>query len=140
MDMEVRHTQHKIPVSFEATSSSDAASPGLSFPLGTALVLFIILAVTAIFSFCYHLEKRRRNSVATLLPITLPQNPPKMCPLPPIKMELVPSLPVMMPGEDIPTFIAWQCPHLDSLSVSKLKDTEDGKERASRAAMESKPN
>ncbi|KAH7300809.1 hypothetical protein KP509_24G079500 [Ceratopteris richardii] len=46
-------------------SLGEASRPGLSFPLGTGLVVLIILFVSALFSFCYHWLSLKKARTAT---------------------------------------------------------------------------
>ncbi|KAL3525544.1 hypothetical protein ACH5RR_013916 [Cinchona calisaya] len=96
----------------------DASSrPSIGFPLGTAILLIIIFSISGILSCCYHWDKlqsfRRSfsgdtepeedtdrdtsNSKLSQSHMTLKQNQKQ-------------SLPVIMPGDQIPKFIAMPCP------------------------------
>lgn len=95
---------------------ADASRPSLGFPLGTALLLIIIFSLSGIFSCCYHWDKLRSfrrsftdatadleadsdqdTSKAKLAHMSLKQNQNQ-------------SLPVLMPGDQVPKFIALPCP------------------------------
>ncbi|CAI9777722.1 unnamed protein product [Fraxinus pennsylvanica] len=95
-----------------------ASRPFLGFPLGTALLLIIVFSLSGIFSCCYHWEKLRsfRRSFSNLQADD-DQGPSK----PKIlvsKQEFFQSsmeqqkesLPVLMPGDNYPKFIALPCP------------------------------
>ncbi|KAL1315725.1 uncharacterized protein At5g65660-like [Arachis stenosperma] len=91
----------------------DASRPSLGFPLGTALLLIIIFSLSGIFSCCYHWDKLRsfRQSQSTPSSSSSPSHPS----LSPIKPNLIctskgDSLPVLMPGDLLPKFIAMPCP------------------------------
>ncbi|CAI9763582.1 unnamed protein product [Fraxinus pennsylvanica] len=93
-------------------SHGEASRPSLGFPLGTALLLIIIFSLSGIFSCCYHWEKLRsfRRSFSALganddqghskLKITHMSSKEK-------QNEI---LPVMMPGDNFPKFVALPCP------------------------------
>ncbi|KAJ7965854.1 Hydroxyproline-rich glycoprotein family protein [Quillaja saponaria] len=94
----------------------------ISFPLGLALLLVMFLGMSGLFCCCLHWNKLRsllkiqsfgdfsqtpadHNHIST----TTPQ---KTVPQPPMTMEQnqVQSLPVLMPGDEVPKFIAMACP------------------------------
>ncbi|WCJ32044.1 hydroxyproline-rich glycoprotein family protein [Euphorbia peplus] len=96
----------------------DASRPSLGFPLGTALLLIIIFTLSGIFSCCYHWDKLRslRRSFSDDndpfthdLEATSPSSKPKSL-HPDFKQTQSLSLPVLMPGDQIPKFIALPCP------------------------------
>ncbi|CAK9150607.1 unnamed protein product [Ilex paraguariensis] len=93
----------------------DTSRPSLGFPLGTALLLIIIFSLSGIFSCCYHWDKLRslRRSFAD------GTDPEAGSDEETSKLEATPmdlkqiknqSLPVLMPGDQIPKFIALPCP------------------------------
>ncbi|XP_010519173.1 PREDICTED: uncharacterized protein At5g65660-like [Tarenaya hassleriana] len=91
----------------------DASRPSLGFPLGTALLLIIIFSLSGIFSCCYHWDKHRslRRSLSAAAAGDIESSPAK--PRPPIsetKKNQSQSVPVLMPGDDTPKFIALPCP------------------------------
>ncbi|XP_010518907.1 PREDICTED: uncharacterized protein At5g65660-like [Tarenaya hassleriana] len=96
----------------------DASRPSLGFPLGTALLLVIIFSLSGIFSCCYHWDKHRslRRSLSAAAaghPSAgdIESSPSK--PKPPFsdeKKNQSMSVPVLMPGDDTPKFIALPCP------------------------------
>ncbi|KAL1327438.1 uncharacterized protein At5g65660 isoform X2 [Arachis ipaensis] len=83
----------------------DASRPSLGFPLGTALLLIIIFTLSGVFSCCYHWDKFRsfRQSQFPSSPTKSNLNEPK-------KQNREESLPVLMPGDQLPKFIAMPCP------------------------------
>ncbi|GLT46875.1 hypothetical protein SLA2020_206040 [Shorea laevis] len=95
----------------------DASRPSLGFPLGTALLLIIIFSLSGIFSCCYHWDKLRSlrqsfsEDVADLdgdieaSPVSKSNSS-----LSESKKIQGQSLPVLMPGDQIPKFIALPCP------------------------------
>ncbi|KAH7566778.1 hypothetical protein ACOSP7_023435 [Xanthoceras sorbifolium] len=94
----------------------DASRPSLGFPLGTALLLIIIFSLSGIFSCCYHWDKLRslRRSFsqdadpnAHDFDASLSKSKP---PYTDLKKNQSQSLPVLMPGDRIPKFIALPCP------------------------------
>ncbi|OMP11248.1 hypothetical protein CCACVL1_00599 [Corchorus capsularis] len=94
----------------------DASRPSLGFPLGTALLLIVIFSLSGIFSCCYHWDKlrslRRSFSNGTDIPDDdIEASPSKSKPeFMDLKKNISQSLPVLMPGDQIPKFIALPCP------------------------------
>ncbi|XP_021890481.1 uncharacterized protein At5g65660 [Carica papaya] len=97
---------------------ADASRPSLGFPLGTALLLIVIFSLSGIFSCCYHWEKLRslRQSLSGNHPDhpgrdDLEASPSKSIP-PPTELKKIESqsFSVLMPGDQIPKFIALPCP------------------------------
>ncbi|MED6118627.1 hypothetical protein PIB30_004679 [Stylosanthes scabra] len=89
----------------------DASRPSLGFPLGTALLLIIIFTLSGVFSCCYHWDKFRsfRQSFSSHPPF--PSSPTKSNLNESKKQEKrEESLPVLMPGDELPKFIAMPCP------------------------------
>ncbi|MQL84079.1 hypothetical protein Taro_016600 [Colocasia esculenta] len=118
--------QHQfMPPSYEAAPTSSSSRPMLGFPLGTALLLLVIFCLSGVLSCCYHWDKiqalRRRA-------LGLGEGEPAdeengggdggvdpAAGIPPSNE----SLPVIMPGDRIPKFMAWPCPcdHLPSFAA-----------------------
>ncbi|BAT99394.1 hypothetical protein LR48_Vigan07g130000 [Vigna angularis] len=93
-------------------SHIDTSRPSLGFPLGTALLLIIIFSLSGMFSCCYHWDKLRsfRQSLSPPHPQpSLTQSQPSM-----VKQNKGQSLPVLMPGDELPKFIAMPCPRQPS--------------------------
>ncbi|XP_015890520.3 uncharacterized protein At5g65660 [Ziziphus jujuba] len=94
----------------------DASRPSLGFPLGTALLLIIIFSLSGIFSCCYHWDKlkslRRSFSDEPHPEADIEQqSPSKSKPsFMDLKQNERQSLPVLMPGDKVPKFIALPCP------------------------------
>ncbi|KAE8010454.1 hypothetical protein FH972_006825 [Carpinus fangiana] len=93
----------------------DASRPSLGFPLGTALLLIIIFSLSGIFSCCYHWDKfrslRRSFSEDPDHEPDIEASPSKSKPTcTDLKQNQSESLPVLMPGDRIPKFIALPCP------------------------------
>ncbi|XP_004512543.1 uncharacterized protein At5g65660 [Cicer arietinum] len=94
----------------------DTSRPSLGFPLGTALLLIIIFSLSGIFSCCYHWEKFRslHQSLSDLEAAhSHTQSPPSKSKPHSTGMEgekKGQSLTVLMPGDDVPKFIAMPCP------------------------------
>ncbi|CAA0817248.1 Uncharacterized protein SHERM_16915 [Striga hermonthica] len=89
--------------------------PSLGFPLGTALLLVVIFSLSGIFSCCYHWDKLRRSlslhAAAADLESGDDLSPSKpKTPLMDLKQQADQSLPVIMPGDNVPKFIALPCP------------------------------
>ncbi|XP_050204436.1 uncharacterized protein At5g65660 [Mercurialis annua] len=93
----------------------DASRPSLGFPLGTALLLIVIFTLSGIFSCCYHWDKlrslRRSFSDEQDPEADIEGSPSKPKPYhTDLKQNQSLSLPVIMPGDRIPKFIALPCP------------------------------
>ncbi|KAK7309612.1 hypothetical protein RJT34_06482 [Clitoria ternatea] len=77
----------------------DTSRPSLGFPLGTALLIIIIFSLSGIFSCCYHWDKFR----SLRQPLTAPDDPPPAHRSKLHSTELKgESLPVLMPGDQVP--------------------------------------
>ncbi|CAN0917622.1 Uncharacterized protein At5g65660 [Linum grandiflorum] len=94
----------------------DASRPSLGFPLGTALLLIVIFSLSGIFSCCYHWDKLRSlrgrgpySDDTQSQDIEAPPFKPKLPHLD-VKQNQSESLTVVMPGDQIPKFIALPCP------------------------------
>ncbi|KAH6556605.1 hypothetical protein KP509_1Z168300 [Ceratopteris richardii] len=120
-------------------SLGEAARPHVSFPVETGLVVFLILFVSALFSYCYHafqLIKARRMSASSasldnsdddsfgaqqdsLSPQTLSYDVSSVLDTT-TKMNAVACAPIVfMAGEEMPRFIAVPRP-LDTASTETL--------------------
>uniref|UniRef100_A0A2P2JFK3 Uncharacterized protein At5g65660 n=1 Tax=Rhizophora mucronata TaxID=61149 RepID=A0A2P2JFK3_RHIMU len=94
----------------------DASRPSLGFPLGTAMLLFIIFTLSGIFSCCYHWDKlrslRRSFSEDSDPGEDIESSPPHKSKSAQthLKQKQDQSMPVLMPGDQIPRFIALPCP------------------------------
>ncbi|XP_059075420.1 uncharacterized protein At5g65660-like isoform X2 [Cryptomeria japonica] len=108
---------------------ADSSRHALGFPLGTALVLLMVFGMSAFFSCCYHWEKitslhGRHRSGAASLPAQSPPASRAATALPlsnaaiwsgsgkntPLRQSRS-SVAVMMPGDDVPKFVAMPSPH-----------------------------
>ncbi|XP_050377890.1 uncharacterized protein At5g65660 [Argentina anserina] len=96
----------------------DASRPSLGFPLGTALLLIIIFSLSGVFSCCYHWDKLRslRRSFSEdsnpeasddIEGRSLSKSKPAHLDM---KQNQKQSVPVIMPGDQIPKFMALPCP------------------------------
>ncbi|KAK7252470.1 hypothetical protein RIF29_36427 [Crotalaria pallida] len=97
------------------STNVDTSRPSLGFPLGTALLLIIIFSLSGIFSCCYHWDKFRSLQRSFTDPNSTdnpPQSPSSKSKLNSSewKQSKGESLPVLMPGDDVPKFIAMPCP------------------------------
>ncbi|KAG8061806.1 hypothetical protein GUJ93_ZPchr0003g16463 [Zizania palustris] len=101
-----------------------SSRPTLGFPLGTALLIFVIFSLSGIFSCCYHWDKLRsllwsRHPDVILQEgqqhtiISVASSPPSKttCDQKHEKGGKECGLPVIMPGDNIPRFFARPCPH-----------------------------
>ncbi|KAF3447446.1 hypothetical protein FNV43_RR12632 [Rhamnella rubrinervis] len=100
----------------EALSSS-ATRPALAFPVGLALLVVVLFSMSAFFLCCLHWDK-----ILSLLKLSAqnntdfhndfahnsPQKPAPSAIMP--KQNQRQSIPVVMPGDDMPKFIAMPCP------------------------------
>ncbi|XXG49037.1 hypothetical protein AAC387_Pa02g3326 [Persea americana] len=79
----------------------DTSRPDIGFPFGMALLLLVVFSLSGIFSCCYHWDKIRSSSrhlsADTDTVTSSKQNHSE-------------SLPVLMPGDQIPKYIARPCP------------------------------
>ncbi|KAE8665753.1 hypothetical protein F3Y22_tig00112530pilonHSYRG00251 [Hibiscus syriacus] len=94
----------------------DASRPSLGLPLGTALLLLVIFSLSGIFSCCYHWDKLKflrgsfdDDAAADGADIEASHFKPKPNETD-VKKNQRQSLPVLMPGDNIPKFIALPCP------------------------------
>ncbi|XP_073045366.1 uncharacterized protein At5g65660-like [Primulina eburnea] len=99
-----------------------SSRPTIAFPIGTVLLLLVIFGLSGILSFCYHWEKRRHITsrrtarveagaldVGHCKPQALHMN---------LKLPKNNGLPVVvMPGDNVPKFIALPCPRLEKIIV-----------------------
>lgn len=85
----------------------DASRPSLGFPLGTALLLIIIFSLSGILSCCYHWDRMRTLRQSFSDPHQMHSSPTKSKELWQNRGQ---SLPVLMPGDEVPKFIAMPCP------------------------------
>lgn len=87
--------------------------PSLGFPLGTALLLLVIFTLSGIFSCFYHWDKLRRALSLHLPDLEadgdLSPTKPK-APHDKLKQQGNQSMSVIMPGDNVPKFIAMPCP------------------------------
>ncbi|WVZ22368.1 hypothetical protein V8G54_000912 [Vigna mungo] len=90
----------------------DASRPSLGFPLGTALLLIIIFTLSGVLSCCYHWDRIRslRQSFSHSDPQMHSSDPTKSKHSTELRQNRGPSFPVLMPGDDVPKFIAMPCP------------------------------
>ncbi|KAG6529598.1 uncharacterized protein At5g65660-like [Zingiber officinale] len=118
-----------MPAPPAAATLHHDSRPAIGFPLGTALLVVVIFCLSGVFACCYHWEKlrslsgrpsrRRRQQEEPPLDAleegrTQPSPPSPTSKLAPDpqenKEEKVRSLPVIMPGDKVPKFMAWPCP------------------------------
>ncbi|XP_031279256.1 uncharacterized protein At5g65660-like [Pistacia vera] len=119
----------------ENEDASSSARPLISFPLGLALLLFILCSMTGFFTCCFFRDKVRSlvrfrdddnaDEIQTNFDHLRPQ---KSSPLRRIsKQKQAQSLLVSMPGDEIPKFVALACPCkpsiVEKLTVTVLDET-----------------
>ncbi|OIW10651.1 hypothetical protein TanjilG_16023 [Lupinus angustifolius] len=92
-----------------STSNVDTSRPSIGFPLGTALLLITIFTLSGIFSCCYHWDKFR--SLQRTLSDPHIQTHQSSSPKSKLNStEWKQSMTVLMPGDEVPRFIAMPCP------------------------------
>nr|GMC95023.1 uncharacterized protein At5g65660-like [Ipomoea batatas] len=104
--------------SYYAPPHTVASRPSMGFPLGTALLLILIFSLSGIFSCCYHWDRlrsfRRRShfsNAADLEASAAGYGPHKPNHFPQKSKENhMQTLPVIMPGDEVPKFLALPCP------------------------------
>ncbi|CAL0311829.1 unnamed protein product [Lupinus luteus] len=90
-------------------TNADASRPSIGFPLGTALLLIIIFTLSGVFSCCYHWDKFR--SLQRTLSDPHIQTHQSSSPNSKLNStEWMQSMTVLMPGDEVPKFIAMPCP------------------------------
>ncbi|EXC01158.1 hypothetical protein L484_025534 [Morus notabilis] len=109
----------------KASSSSAASRPTISFPLGIALLVTMLLLVTAIFLCCLYWDSLRSFLFSTSnisnqqhndsITDPISQDFPHEKSIPPRHMvgkqnDHTKSVTVVMPGDDVPKFIGMACP------------------------------
>ncbi|XP_047972973.1 uncharacterized protein At5g65660 [Salvia hispanica] len=92
------------------TSHGGGSRPSLGFPLGTALLLVVIFSLSGIFSCCYHWDKLRRTLSLDSADIEADADLKPKPPNTDVNRKENQSLPVIMPGDNVPKFIALPCP------------------------------
>nr|XP_009787859.1 PREDICTED: uncharacterized protein At5g65660-like [Nicotiana sylvestris] len=96
--------------------AESSSRPSLGFPLGTALLLLVIFSLSGVFSCCYHWDKIRSLRRRSLSDLEAGDDPdaslkPKHTHHMSEKQNQSQSMPaVLMPGDQIPKFIALPCP------------------------------
>ncbi|CAN0921904.1 Uncharacterized protein At5g65660 [Linum grandiflorum] len=82
--------------------------PIIGFPLGFALLLLTLISMTAVFVCCLHWDRLRSFWDATdhHHQIQHKSSPPQ----PKMRKMMGESLPVLMPGDELPRFVAMACP------------------------------
>uniref|UniRef100_A0A0E0GWM4 AAA+ ATPase domain-containing protein n=1 Tax=Oryza nivara TaxID=4536 RepID=A0A0E0GWM4_ORYNI len=106
-----------------------SSRPTLGFPLGTALLIFVIFSLSGIFSCCYHWDKLRaflwsrhpdvilQEGQHTVISIASPSKTTSDHKNEKAEKEC--GLPVIMPGDRIPKFFARPCPHEKCLPAAE---------------------
>ncbi|GFP87517.1 uncharacterized protein at5g65660 [Phtheirospermum japonicum] len=92
-------------------SHGGGSRPSLGFPLGTALLLVVIFSLSGIFSCCYHWDKLRRSLSHHAADLeadgdSRPRQAYNHANVQNLKQQENQSLPVIMPGDNVPRFIA----------------------------------
>ncbi|KAM5575204.1 hypothetical protein ABKV19_014243 [Rosa sericea] len=87
--------------------------PSLAFPLGLALLLLMLLSISTFFFCCLYWDRVRSLFISSLDQDQDPEANLDQKPARPKTMEnqnQLQSLPVLMPGDQVPKFIAIACP------------------------------
>ncbi|XP_021832183.1 uncharacterized protein At5g65660-like [Prunus avium] len=89
--------------------------PNLAFPVGLALLLFLLLSISAFFLCCLHWDRLRALIFSSVEDNPADQIEPELDQKPALpnmmaKQNQQQSLPVLMPGDQVPKFIAIACP------------------------------
>ncbi|KAJ8544847.1 hypothetical protein K7X08_017430 [Anisodus acutangulus] len=91
-----------------------SSRPSLGFPLGTALLLLVILSLSGVFSCCYHWDKIRSLRPRSLADLEAGHDPsslkPKHTHMSEKQNQSQTMSAVLMPGDQVPKFIAMPCP------------------------------
>ncbi|KAJ9186907.1 hypothetical protein P3X46_002425 [Hevea brasiliensis] len=95
--------------------SEESSRPSIGFPLGLALLLVMLFLMSGFFTCCLHWDKLRSLFGASTeenfhTPQDIEQLPQKPTPHQESKRNKAESLPVLMPGDQVPRFIAMACP------------------------------
>ncbi|OAY51091.1 uncharacterized protein At5g65660 [Manihot esculenta] len=88
--------------------NEESTRPSIGFPLGLALLLVMLLFMAGFFTCCLYWDKLR-----SLLGVSSEEISHAQKPTPPqeeSKRNRAESLPVLMPGDQVPRFIAMACP------------------------------
>ncbi|XAR71428.1 hypothetical protein NMG60_11028679 [Bertholletia excelsa] len=126
---------------YHSPAHVDASRPSIGFPLGTALLLLFIFTLSGVVSCCYHWEKLRslRRSFAGGggdLEAGSDGSPSKPRPgNTSSKQSMSQSLPVLMPGDEIPKFIALPCPCRPPMPEKIIVQVQEPPQKPSIAAM-----
>uniref|UniRef100_A0A2P2PJZ3 Hydroxyproline-rich glycoprotein family protein n=1 Tax=Rhizophora mucronata TaxID=61149 RepID=A0A2P2PJZ3_RHIMU len=94
----------------------ESARPSIGFPLGLSLLLFMLFSMSMLFTCCLHWDKLRSllgfsSDGDAHVPEADAVHVPQKSASPRIsKQNPAQSLPVLMPGDQVPKFIAMACP------------------------------
>ncbi|KAL5559896.1 hypothetical protein UlMin_036107 [Ulmus minor] len=96
----------------DSNEGSSLSRPSLSFPLGIALLVLMLISISAFFFCCLYWEKLRSFFFSTPQDLSVSQTDIEKPTLPqPMRKRKQPeSVPVLMPGDQVPKFIALACP------------------------------
>ncbi|KAI3977055.1 hypothetical protein MKX01_032170 [Papaver californicum] len=95
----------------DIVSSSHHIDASIGFPLGTALLIIVVFCLSGVISCCYHWDKLRPLRPFSVNADLEANTSIKIIPTyPSLNINQSESLPVLMPGDDIPRFIAMPCP------------------------------
>ncbi|CAM6034043.1 unnamed protein product [Sphagnum compactum] len=109
------------PSSFMGPVLAKHHSSCINFSLETAIIVIMVFGVGALFSCCYHwgLRLQHNQAQASSSPTDQShlrdQDPPRSCTAAAAQkaqqMKEESTMQVLMPGDDVPKFIAWTAPH-----------------------------
>ncbi|KAK6773159.1 hypothetical protein RDI58_028397 [Solanum bulbocastanum] len=105
-------------------NSSSSSRPTIDFPLGVALLVLVLVCITGLFACCYHWDKLRSllcyeddqsssddDSTFSPNPKSIQVKEHKNC---------SESLTILMPGDDVPKFLALPTPRCSTLRIETL--------------------
>ncbi|PON59642.1 hydroxyproline-rich glycoprotein family protein [Parasponia andersonii] len=108
-----------IPSSSLSSSTSSGTRPSISFPLGIAFLVIMLLCITAFFLCCLYWDRLRSLQLSNSDPQhdaadtsqtdfahSPPQKPLRPPPMAKQKDQAQSTVPVLMPGDEVPKFIA----------------------------------
>ncbi|KAK4354741.1 hypothetical protein RND71_026935 [Anisodus tanguticus] len=111
-----------------SSSSSSSSRPTIAFPLGLALLVLVLVCMTGIFSCCYHWNKLRSLLHSDdHLDVQSSSNDAIVSPnsktLQAKEQKNGESLTILMPGDDVPKFVALPSPYRCTLQLETRVQT-----------------
>ncbi|KAM3325431.1 hypothetical protein P3S67_000556 [Capsicum chacoense] len=112
------------------SSSSSSSRPSIAFPLGLALLVLVLVCLSGLFCCCYHWNKLRSllcystsahdddDQSSLDDQSTVSANYSKSIQV--MEQKKNESLTILMPGDDVPKFVALPTPHRSILQLEML--------------------